>query len=287
MATEGLRPPPPHGADLPLHDGAESPFLRPRRPRRIRRLRRGFGARLVLGLQLGAALVTLVSAGWLGYARVMASERLRVERVDVRGGRFLSDGEVRELLGSAVGENILEVDIEALKSQLRASPWVADATVRRNLPDALQVDVVERVPLALAELDRLFLMDADGVLIDLYGPQTAGFDLPIVRGLKGLDGDSRRDRARRAGTLLADLGELASEVSEVVVEGTGELRVVLRGAGEQLRLGAPPYRERFVTYLGLREELLARCPDAEYFDLRFRDRIYAKRDESIPEGMTF
>jgi len=43
-----------------------------------------------------------------------------------------------------------------------------------------------------------------------------------------------------------------------------------------LRMGAPPYREKFLTYLGLREELLDRCPSAEYFDLRFRDRIYAK-----------
>ena len=278
MASENLTPLAGVG-DLPLHAAAESPFLRPRRPRRIRRMRRGLGARMVLALQIGAAIVTLFSAAWLSYAKVMASERLRVERVDVRGSRFLSEGEVRELLGSAVGENILEVDIESLKSRLRASPWVADATVRRTLPDALQVDVVERVPLALAELDQLFLMAADGALIDLYGPRTAGFDLPIVRGLKGLTGESRADRAQRAGALLADLGELAADVSEVHVEPTGELRVVLRGAGEQLRLGAPPYRQRFVTYLGLRQDLLARCPDAEYFDLRFRDRIYAKRSD--------
>jgi cell division septal protein FtsQ len=231
----------------------------------------------VLALQIAAAFVALLAAGWLGYERVMASERFRVDRVDVRGSRFLSDGEVRELLGSAVGENVLEVDIEALKRRLRASPWVEDAVVRRTLPDALSVEVVERVPLALAELDQLFLMDAGGVLIDLYGPRTAGFDLPIVRGLKGLGPESRADRAGRAGALLADLGELAAEVSEVHVQDSGELRVVLRGAGEQLRLGAPPYRQRFVTYLGLRAELLARCPDAEYFDLRFRDRIVARR----------
>ena len=77
------------------------------------------------------------SALWAGYSRVMASERLKVGRVDVRGSRFLSEGEVRELLGPAVGENILGLDIDALKARLRASPWVADATVRRTLPDTL------------------------------------------------------------------------------------------------------------------------------------------------------
>ena len=42
----------------------------------------------------------------------MASERLRVAQVEVRGSRFLSEGEVRELLGPAVGENILSLDID-------------------------------------------------------------------------------------------------------------------------------------------------------------------------------
>ena len=38
-----------------------------------------------------------------------------------------------------------------------------------------------------------------------------------------------------------------------------------------------PTGTRLLTFLGLREELRARCPGAEYFDLRFRDRIYAKQ----------
>jgi hypothetical protein len=43
-----------------------------------------------------------------------------------------------------------------------------------------------------------------------------------------------------------------------------------------VRMGSGPYRSRFVTFLGLRQELSERCPKAEYFDLRFRDRIFAK-----------
>ena len=39
-----------------------------------------------------------------------------------------------------------------------------------------------------------------------------------------------------------------------------------------------------MTFLGLRQELRERCPRAEYFDLRFRDRIYAKEppDRAAP-----
>jgi hypothetical protein len=39
----------------------------------------------------------------------------------------------------------------------------------------------------------------------------------------------------------------------------------------------PPYKKKLQTFLGLRSELALRAPQAEYFDLRFRDRIYAKQ----------
>jgi cell division septal protein FtsQ len=193
----------------------------------------------------------------------------------VRGNQHLSEGEVRELLGLAVGENILALDLERLKGRLTASPWVAHASVRRSLPSTIEVAIQERAPLALAELDHLYLMDAGGALIEIYGPRSASFDLPIVRGLQDLDGEARADRAARAGALLQDLGGLADEVSEVSVEESGDLRVVLRGPGEVLRLGLPPYRERLALFLRLRRTLTERCPRAEYFDLRFRSRIVA------------
>jgi len=263
--------------DLPLQVGGDEPaFLRGRTRARARRARRGWTARAILLLQVAAAAFIAVAGVWTGYARVMASDRLRVGKVEVRGSRFLSEGEVREMLGPAVGENILGLDIEALKARLRASPWVADATVGRTLPDTLKVEIHERVPLALAECERLYLMDGDGGLIDIYGPRTAAFDLPIVRGLQGLEGEARRGRAERAGALLRDLGELGNEISEVYVEGSGDLRVVLRGAGEIVLLADPPYKKRLTTFLALRRELQEKAPGTAYFDLRFRGRIYAK-----------
>jgi hypothetical protein len=267
----GPPPLPPDAADP-----VESPFLRPERRTRVRRARRGSLARAVAAVEITGGCLVAAYLVWSAYANVMASERLKVERVDVRGSRFLSEGEVRELLGPAVGENILGLDIDSLKTRLRASPWVADATVVRTLPDTLRVDIRERQPLALAELERLYLMDGDGTLIDLYGPRTAGFDLPIVRGLVSASAEERRERAERAGELLRDLGDLGAEVSEVEVERSGDLKVVLRGRGELLRMGPPPYRARLLTFLGLRDELARRCPDAEWFDLRFRDRVVVK-----------
>jgi cell division protein FtsQ len=276
--------PPPEEFMLPPLDPTveESPFLRPRRRTRVRPRRRGVTTRALLAAQVAAVALLALAGAWTAWQRVFASDRLRVGRLEVRGSHFLSEGEVRELVGPAVGESILALDIEALKARLRASPWVADATVTRALPDTLRVEIHERVPLALAELDRLYLMDEDGGLIDIYGPRTGAFDLPIVRGLLGVEEDSRRGRARRAGALLADLAELGGEISEVYVESSGDLRVVLRGPGEVLLFADPPYRQRLVTFLSLRRDLAEKAPNAEQFDLRFRGRIFAKQPAPAP-----
>jgi cell division protein FtsQ len=254
----------------------DGPFFRPVRLSKGKRDRRSGLKRLFIVIQLAAAAGAAVVGAFLLTERFAIPNRFRIARIEVKGNNFLSEGEVREMLGPALGGNLISADLEGLRSNLAASPWVGGAVVRRELPDTLLVDVTERFPIALAETDQLYVMDASGELIDLLGPRTAGFDLPVIRGLRGVSIEVRRDRARRANALLDDLGDLSSEVSEISVDRSGDLLVVLRGDGSVLKLAEPPYRKRVLSFLALRQRLHERCPDAEYFDLRFKDRIYAK-----------
>lgn len=273
--------PPPREMSLQSTSG-DGPFFRPPRLSRAKREKRFGLRRFLIAIQIGAAICAALVGAFLLTERFAIPNRFRIASIEVKGNKFLSEGEVREMLGPAIGGNLISADLEALRSNLAASPWVGGAVVRRKLPDTLLVDVTERFPIALAETDQLYVMDSSGELIDLLGPRTAGFDLPIIRGLGGVSVEVRRDRARRANALLEDLGELSAEVSEISVDRAGDLMVVLRGDGSVLKLAEPPYRKRVLSFLALRQKLHERCPDAEYFDLRFKDRIYAKpasRDE--------
>ena len=72
----------------------------------------------------------------------------------------LSNGEVLALLDGLRGRNILFVDLEAWRQKVLASPWVADATMRRALPRPCEVRIVERRPMAIARVGgELFLID--------------------------------------------------------------------------------------------------------------------------------
>lgn len=275
-AARGLPVGPPMVETLRFQREREQPFFRPDRHSRGRRASRPWGRVLKAALQMAAlglaGLVVLV----LAVDRFAPAHRFQVAELRVQGNRFLSEGEVRELIGPALGESIVTADLETIRRNLAASPWVGGAIVRRELPSTLVIDVVERVPLAFAETDRLYVMDRGGDLIDLLGPRTSGFDLPIVRGLSGVSAEEREARARRAATLIGDLDDLAAEVSEISVDRALDIVLVLRGDSSVVKLADPPYRERMVTFLSLRQKLRERCPDAEYFDLRFKDRIYVK-----------
>jgi len=281
-AVRGLPVGPPKKEPVPPTAAGEGPFFRPARISRARKDKRSTLRRAFVSIQIGAAICAGLVGLFLLTERFAIPHQFRITSIEVKGSRFLSEGEVREMLGPAIGSSLISADLERLRANLAASPWVGGAVVRRKLPDTLLVDVTERFPIAFAETDQLYVMDATGELIDLLGPRTAVFDLPIIRGLGGVSIEVRRDRARRANILLEDLGDLATEVSEISVDLSGDLMVVLRGDGSVLKLAAPPYRKRVLSFLALRQKLRERCPDAEYFDLRFKDRIYAKpasRDE--------
>ena len=191
----------------------------------------------------------------------MASERLKVAQLEVRGSHFLSEGEVRELLGPRGGrEHPGRSTSRRLKARLRASPWVADATVARDAArHPARRHPTSACPWPWPRSTGCYLMDEDGGLIELYGPRTAAFDLPIVRGpAERRGGLAPRARAAR-GRAARDLGRARRRDLRGVRRALGRPARWCSRRGEVLLFGSPPYRTRFVTFLSLRRELAERC----------------------------
>lgn len=109
---------------------------------------------------------------------------LQVNRIVIRGNERLSNGEVLSVLDGLRGSNILRTRLGIWRRRLMTSPWVRDAALRRVLPSTVEVVISERRPVGLARLgSTLYLLDADGTIIDEYGAQYIQFDLPIIDGL--------------------------------------------------------------------------------------------------------
>lgn len=238
---------------------------------------------LALGLRR-ALLVVLVGVGAYHSAHaVLASSALTVQRVVVRGNVRLSTGEVLELVGGLRGEHVLRADLDAWRDRVLASPWVNEATLRRLLPSTVEIEIVERLPLAIGRLGgRLYLLDAEGTIIDEYGPQYAEFDLPIVDGLDEGAGAATPPDAEKVALVARVIAEVAGEadlrdrLSQVDVSDTRNAVVMIDGDPARLQLGDTAFAERLRSYIDLEPTLRARVPDIDYVDLRFDSRIYVR-----------
>ena len=234
-------------------------------------------ARVVVGLTMVAY------AAWRGAALVATAGSLRVTNLTVFGNQRLSTGEVLSLLDGLRGRHILGIDLGEWQQRLQSSAWVEEATLRRVLPATIEVRIRERRPMAIGRVaSALYLVDANGVVVDEYGPTYADLDLPMVDGMGGAGpGKGVMDEARvaLAGRVIAGLAarpDLLSKVSLIDVSNAHDAVVMLEGDTAMLRLGEEAFVERLQQYLDLGDALRERVAAIDYVDLRFPERLYVR-----------
>jgi cell division protein FtsQ len=229
-------------------------------------------------------LAILVYAGYRLIYDVLTAEALTITRITVSGNSRLSRGEVVALLDGVRGTNMLTVDLDGWRSKLLASPWVADAAIRRVLPGTVAVAISERQPMGIGRVgDELYLIDDRGGIIDQFGPNYAEFDLPIIDGLAAPPSDNGplidESRAMLASRLLTSLQahpELAKRVSEIDVTDVRDAVLLLKGDPALVRIGNEQFAERLQSYLDLVPALRERIASIDYVDLRFDERVYVR-----------
>ena len=248
------------------------------------RRRAAWRSAAVAGAKYGLLLALVLFAAARVSTFVSTSPLLRIDRIVMSGNQRVPAAAVSALLGGLHGENILSADLEAWRSRLLESPWIADASFRRALPSTLEVVVRERTPIAIGRKGGLLsLVDERGAAIDAYGPQYANLDLPIVDGFAGVKGDAAEaaDAARgaTAARLIMALREkpaIADRLSQVDVSDVHNVTILLNDDAAELRVGDDHFLERVESYLSLSAALHQRVPEIDYVDLRFDGRVYVR-----------
>ena len=114
------------------------------------------------------------------------SSYFAAKRIEVSGTNRLSPQEALKYAGLEPGVNLLALNLPLVRKQLISHPWVADATLRRVLPDALVIMIKEHRALAVIDLGRKFLMNTEG---DIF-KEAKAYDLqrlPRITGLRYAD----------------------------------------------------------------------------------------------------
>jgi cell division protein FtsQ len=171
---------------------------------------------------LVAVLVVLLVVGgtWLVYF----SDVLTVKRVDIDGNQLLTRNQVLETARVPDGEQLARVDIDAITNRLRSLAAVRSVDVSRKWPDAVQIDIQERVAIAVIEIGgKLRGLDAEGVVFNDYAKAPPG--LPRVSSTS----QTTPEALKEAATVVAALPkELAAMVDHLEVLTVDQITLVLR-----------------------------------------------------------
>jgi cell division protein FtsQ len=138
----------------------------------------GFKVLLLAG---GFAATSLLSI--LAYDAVTQSAYFEARRITVQGNKELSRDMILQQAGVKLHDNILSVNVSALRSRILVHPWIASAEVARELPDAIHIQVKEHVPIAMIQLDKRYYIGEDG---QIFKPVSASdkIDFPLVTGFE-------------------------------------------------------------------------------------------------------
>lgn len=133
------------------------------------------------------AAISLISlASIFLYDFITQSKVFSVQTIDINGVHRVAANDIIKLSELETGKNIFEPNLFTIEKKITAHPWIKAATIKRDLPARICIDVVEQTPLAIVKIENIadILINTNGQPFKEYNPKTDNIkDLPVISGL--------------------------------------------------------------------------------------------------------
>jgi len=190
-------------------------------------------------------------------------------------------------LGEIIGRQPSELDLRGISDLIESHPYVKAARISHQFPSTLQIEIIERQPIALLQTEPMVMLDKDCIVLPDVN-NLGEFDLPVLTnfnpemdlyppGKKALS-TKVQDCISWLSKIQSDYASLYNNLSEMKMSSSNEMELVLTDESTEIYLGQNDLWER-ITILKIFEEELGskRISDFSYLDMRFENQIIAKR----------
>ena len=197
----------------------------------------------------------------------MSVQSVPVQRITVTGELEHTQAEaLQDMVQPSLVGGFLGADLQQMRRQLEALPWIYEATVRRKWPNALEISVVEQLP--IARWGRNAFLNHEGGIF--HSNKSGDWEsLPLLTGPEGT-AQSLMAKYQRLVEILAPLN---LSVTQLSVDERGQMEAVL-AQGMALIVGSDDFLVRMHRFAVVyRSELAARKSDVVRVDLRYESGI--------------
>jgi len=221
------------------------------------------------------------------------SDKFHLRGITFHGCRELDPKQLESIVRQESPASILRINLLQIKNRLEQETWVKGVEIRRVLPSDLVIDIQERIPSVILEMNgTLMVADRDGTLLGEYDPRFGKLDVPVFRGVLGDNAEGYRmyqeenaARIRQGLIMLTEIEagwpEYAREISEVDIADRSNLKIMLVNDTHEIYLGEKDYLRRirkFMNNLSEYEKLKEQYNEFASIDLRYdREIIYKLR----------
>lgn len=236
-------------------------------------------------LVLAVAVLALISRGVYGYMK--ETPLLTLREVTIEGCQKTSEKNILSMTQLDRQPNVLSINLTKLKSEVEAHPWIGRAEIRRIFPDRVSIRIIERQPVAIILLDRLYYIDGQGVIFARV-PKGHQIDHPVLTGLDRDDFKAQPDEAwgfvsKALGLVrLMKGGEILSQrdISEIHIDKAFGISLYTNEGAIEIKLGLDHYGAKWKRLERVWRHLRKRPLKPAYIDCNYEKRVIVKmRDE--------
>jgi len=236
-----------------------------------------------LRLMLFSALIILTAASlYYGGRFIACSPYFALQDIRFEGCKNVKPQELMGLAHLRQGYNILALNLREISQEVIANPWVKDVRIERNFPHQLIIEITERVPVALASQDGLFLVDREGDLFKKVERQD-NIDMPVITGLSFSEPNAQRVKE------ILDFLETAEHmgvfpirtVSEVHVDGDYGITLYMLTENIPIQMDLKNYSKKLALLRNLKEDLVKRKIEPQAIEIISLDEARVKIASSL------
>ncbi len=264
----------------------EGKFLRPKRRRE------GKGAEnflkilkktIRLALQLLVLSFFLFVGHWV-YGHLLEDPYFRVREIDVEGGRRISKETLLSLTVIEGMPNLFSVKLKDVIKRLEAHPWIARVRVGKVFPNKIVIQIEERKPMAIIQLEELYYIDTKGEIFSPVG-ESDEYNYPYLTGVTRRFLEKEPVEAKRLIAKALEILRIAGqekiapleEISEIHMEKAFGILCFTKIGGVKVKMGWEDFGEKLAKLSLIWADLRKRGVSADSIDCSDLNRMVVKK----------
>ena len=231
----------------------EGKFFRPRKKREEKggeRFQRILKKAVRVAFQL-LLLALFFFIGYRVYARLLEDPLFRVREVEVEGSRKVPRETILSLIELEGMPNLFTLRLREVAKRLELNPWIEQVKVRKVFPNKIWIQIEERKPIAILQLEELYYIDTKGVIFSPVGDRDK-YNYPFLTGLtrQALEKDpvEAKHLIMKALEFLRIVNKekvfSPEEISEIHMEKVFGIQYFTKTEGVEVRMGWEHFGEK-------------------------------------------